>query len=247
LNDLNRQYPGHVYLLAHSMGNVVAGEALRLAGNNQTVNTYIASQGAIPAHVYDGANTNLINFTHTNPKIPSWLTRASWGPDTPNIYGNRLAGNSAGVGRRINYYNVNDYALSPDAWCFNQEWKPDMFLGGSYAYTGSTNDPAPWNHFEFIPVGSSPLALDIVNRQQDLYEAMAYAAESRSKALGATPGVTTLSSTVNLQTVWLPDPSGHNYADHFWHSAQFRGDCWQQWNYWHTLLFSTSSGFNIGD
>jgi len=48
LNDLNAQYPGHVYMLAHSMGNIVAGEALRLAGNNQVVNTYVASQEPFP-------------------------------------------------------------------------------------------------------------------------------------------------------------------------------------------------------
>ena len=53
LNDLNAEYPGQVYLMAHSLGNVVAGEALRLAGNNQVVNTYIAMQGAISAHAYD--------------------------------------------------------------------------------------------------------------------------------------------------------------------------------------------------
>ncbi len=60
LNDLNSQYSGHVYVLAHSMGNVVTGEALRLAaqsGSGQIVNTYVASQAAIPAHVYDATVT----------------------------------------------------------------------------------------------------------------------------------------------------------------------------------------------
>jgi hypothetical protein len=253
LKDLNAEYPGHVYLLAHSMGNVVSGEALRLAaqqGVGQIVNTYIASQGAIPAHVYDSTSTNLIDFTHTNPKIPSWvinLRGGTWGPDTPNIYSNRLAGNSAAVKRRINFFNFNDYALSPDAWCFNQEWKPDLFIGGSYSYMGSTNDPAPWNNFLFNPIGSSPVDLDIVNSQQDLYEAMAFAAESRSKALGATPDVRTLTSVLDLTTKWPPDTTGHNYRDHFWHSAEFRGDCWHEWDYWNTLLFSSQSGFNIGN
>lgn len=42
LNDLNAEYPNHVYMLAHSMGNIVAGEALRLAAQDedgQLVNT----------------------------------------------------------------------------------------------------------------------------------------------------------------------------------------------------------------
>ena len=34
LTDLYNQYPGHVYMIAHSMGNIVAGEALRYAGTN---------------------------------------------------------------------------------------------------------------------------------------------------------------------------------------------------------------------
>jgi hypothetical protein len=72
LADLNAHYPGHVYVLAHSMGNVVTGEALRLA-TNRVANTYVASQGAIPAHVYDGSVTNpyLIDFTHANTNLPS--------------------------------------------------------------------------------------------------------------------------------------------------------------------------------
>jgi pimeloyl-ACP methyl ester carboxylesterase len=53
LNRLNSSYPGNVYLMAHSMGNVAAGEALKLAGANQVVNTYIAMQAAVPAHCYD--------------------------------------------------------------------------------------------------------------------------------------------------------------------------------------------------
>jgi hypothetical protein len=39
---LNIQYPGKVYVGAHSMGNIVTGEALRLASNT-LVNTYVAT------------------------------------------------------------------------------------------------------------------------------------------------------------------------------------------------------------
>jgi hypothetical protein len=45
------------------MGNVVAGEALRLAENNQVVNTYIAMQGAVSAHCYDGSTTNRASYS----------------------------------------------------------------------------------------------------------------------------------------------------------------------------------------
>ncbi|HLX68017.1 MAG TPA: alpha/beta hydrolase, partial [Verrucomicrobiae bacterium] len=71
LNRLNNQYPGQVYLMAHSMGNVVAGEALKLAGSNQVVNTYIAMQGAVAAHAYDPTTdirTNSLNYLHIGYK-----------------------------------------------------------------------------------------------------------------------------------------------------------------------------------
>jgi pimeloyl-ACP methyl ester carboxylesterase len=249
LNDLNAQYPGHVYMLAHSMGNVVAGEALRLAGNNQVVNTYVASQAALPAHNYDAAVTTpyLLQFTYTYPTEPlhTLLGNRNYGPDTPNIYGNRLTNNAAAVGRRINFYNLNDYALAMPRWGFDQVTKPDHPFNGDYVYGGSPNDPSPWNHFGFATISGTNF-FDIVNVLTNRYQVMAYAAESYSTALGATPGITNL-VPLDLTTVWPADSSGRSYADHFWHSAQFRGDCWQEWNYWNTLLFSSQFGFNISN
>jgi hypothetical protein len=190
----------------------------------------------------------LIDYTHKNPNYPF---SAPGHPKTPNIYGNRLTNNIAAVGHRISFFNINDYALSPDAWCFDQELKPDTFVGGYYYYAGSTNDAAPWNHFEFIFTSGdpppSPTSLDIVNNLNDRCEALAYAADPYSRALGSTPNVLNISQNLDLTTVWPTDTTGHNYADHFWHSAQFRGDCWQEWGYWHTLLFSSQYGFNISN
>ena len=257
LAELNAEYPGHVYMLAHSMGNVVAGEALRLAGNNQIVNTYVASQAAVPAHTYDSTVTNAIDFTHRRPDYPVILS--SYGPDTPNIYRDWLAGNSAAVGRRINFYNPNDYALSPDLWSFDQELKPDQgFFGWSYGFDGypqdgtqkynpgSPDDGPPWNHFFKTSPLHDAVSFDIVNVLTNRYEVMACAAEARSTALGSTP-VTTLSEGVDLSRslnpIWPPDPSGHDYADHKWHSAEFRSTNMEQHNYWNELL--GPDGFNL--
>jgi hypothetical protein len=244
LNDLNAKYPGQVYLLAHSMGNIVAGEALRLAGTNQVVNTYVASQAAIPAHVYDSTVTNTLQFSYQYPSgLLYALGSVNYGPFTPNIYGNWFAGNSGGTGRRVSFFNGNDFALAMPRWGFDQVVKPDVFVFGKYAYLGSPNDPSPWNHFVFEILGATNY-FDIVNNVNDRYEVMSYAAQARSTALGATPGITNLVN-LDLTTVWPTDSSGHNYTDHFWHSAEFRGDCWQEWSYWNTLLFSSKFGFNI--
>jgi len=178
------------------------------------------------------------------------LGNRNYGPFTPNIYGNRLTNNIAAVGKRISYYNENDFALAAPRWGFDQITKPDYIPPNSYyAYSGSSSDPAPWNHFVVSPIiGGTDIPIDIVTNLNNCYKIMAYAAQSYSTALGATP-IATFNTSVDLTDpanhLWLTDPSGHSYSDHFWHSAEFRGDCWQEWNYWNTLLRSGSEGFNI--
>ena len=248
LNDLNAEYPGHVYVLAHSMGNIVTGEALRLAGNSQVVNTYVASQAALPAHDYDSTVTTpyLLQFSYHYPSGPlSYLPGTpNYGPNTPNIYGNWLTTNSAAVGRRINFYNQNDFALAMPRWGFDQITKPDTYPGGWYAYNGGVNDPAPWNHFYFQISGGGTFNYDIVNNLTDRYKVMAYAAESRSTALGATP-IGTFTAGIDLTQIWPPDLQNplNPFSEHFYHSAEFRGDYWQQQGYWTELL--NSDGFNL--
>lgn len=254
LTDLNAEYPSHVYMLVHSMGNIVAGEALRLAvqnGDGQLVNTYVASQAALPAHDYDASVTTpyLLAFIYNNPLVPDIFEPSgfNYGPSTPNIYGNRLSTNSMAVGRRISFYNTNDFALAQPRWGYDQITKPDVFVSeGSYAYDGSITDPAPWNHFEFLEEPDGTINFDIVGSLNNLYTVMSYAAEPRSTALGATSGITNFVN-LNLTTMWPTDTSGHSYGDHFWHSAEFRGDAWQEWNYWQTLLRSSTLGFNINN
>ncbi|HTD67243.1 MAG TPA: hypothetical protein VK846_12000, partial [Candidatus Limnocylindria bacterium] len=63
----------------------------------------------------------------------------------------------------------------------------------------------------------------------------------------AAASLTTFDGKFDLSTTWPTDTTGHNYGDHFWHSAQFRGDSTQQWGYWRTLLRSPTVGFNISN
>jgi hypothetical protein len=242
LKDLNAAYAGHVYMLAHSMGNIVAGEALRLAGTNQAVNTYVASQAAVSAHTYD---TNIANYSFSYPLLSSQAK-------TPNIYGNWLSGNyGGGAGTVVNFYNTNDYALQRSAWQLNQLLKPDQFvlLGGThwdYSYNGLTNDPPPWNHFEkAVSLGFDIVSFDIVNALTNRYEVMGLAAESWTTAFGATPGVQNIRRSIDLSQLWPPDSAHptHPFDEHFYHSAEFRGDYWQQQGYWTELL--RADAFNL--
>ncbi len=89
------------------------------------------------------------------------------------------------------------------------------------------------------------MSFDIVNTLTNRYEVMAFAAQSWTTALGATPQGSTpgvlnnVSLNVNLgritnPRIWPPDPN--NYSAHLWHSGQFRGPYWQQQGYWSELL-----------
>jgi hypothetical protein len=173
---------------------------------------------------------------------------------TPNIYGNWFVGDNGGGARQvISFYNTNDYALQRSVWQVDQLLKPDQnILEGltdwDYHYGGSVNDVAPWNRFykqnHLFPL--QEVNFDIVNILTNRYEVMALAAQSWTTALGATPNVANLTRSLNLKTVWpSPDPLGNNYASHFYHSGEFRGDTIWELGYWNTLLYSSQFGFNI--
>jgi hypothetical protein len=249
LNSLHGQYGDSVYVLAHSHGNVVVGEALRLAaqdGLGKIVNTYVASQAAIAVHCYDPDQPlpgGFFNSWRTVGGIPLYPT----GPGTPNIYPNWLATNGAVV--LANFYNINDYALSRSLWETDQAFKPDST--GPNAPYGYADDPeaAPVEDgftkygqvgFDHHPIyGNIPLHLGNTFNVRDRYEITAFAAEPRCRALGATSDAAGFGSQ-NLQALWPPDSFETDvnklYSDHPWHSAEFRFDNMMQRNYWHSLL-----------
>jgi hypothetical protein len=262
--QLNQTYPEQVYVLAHSMGNVVIGEALRLqsqGGGGQIVNTYVASQAAIPAHCYDGTIgqdqplwSNL-QWTYNHPSIPTGTW--NYGPVTPNIYRNWFGFNHTSVMRQVNFYNANDYALAPDVWEFNQITKPDWRdlpdQPWNYFYSGDPEQPPIRTGF-YKSNGDlevSPTVLEVGDRSnvKNRYEIIAFAAEARSKALGATSGVLDNSLNLIASNIWPDDDSPQalrrygDYSSHKWHSAEFRSIQMRQRKYWKALL--DERGFNI--
>lgn len=216
LVSLNNKHPGRVRMFAHSMGNVVAGEALRLAGTNILVHTYVASQAALPAHAYDSATTVR--------EIP-WLLDEG----TPNRYAHyptdgqpAYFASVSGAARYVNFFNTNDYALNK--WTINQNLKPDETE--SYLYVAS---PAA-GHSQF-------LYHNLIDRDlyfpADTYELFAFCIESRCFALGAQPGVQGVfeaAAQVNLDT------SFQFGSLHKGHSAQFRSTNIKRAQYWRQLI-----------
>jgi hypothetical protein len=217
LNDLNAQYPSHLYLMAHSMGNVVAGEALRLAGSNQVVDTYVAMQAAIPSHTYDANATNrslgLIDDSATPNRYAHYWTNGA------PCYFNY----SSGAVTYVNFFNANDWALNADHWQLNQDLKPDF----GYSYNGYTG--------RFF---RGTFILDELFFPTNTYELFAYCIEARCYALGAQADVGGAFKANGIyQQVDLAAPPFSFDIQHKYHSGEFRSDNAQRWQYWNEAMF----------
>jgi len=229
LANLNAQYSGHVYLMAHSMGNVVAGEALRRA-SSQLVNAYVAMQGAVPAHCYDATTAN------RSSSGPPDCYAAYWTNGAPCYFNG-----TAGAGSYINFYNTNDWALS--YWNLDQDpFKPDnsgLPFPGYYYTTPSGTHPSGF----YKIIGSTDYDLYF---PASTYEIFAYADRAWSYALGAQAHVGgafkkgSSYQEVDLPSVWPADTHPHSpgnlYTAHVWHSAQFRSDNMSRAVFWNTLM-----------
>jgi len=221
LAGLNSHYPGKVYVLAHSMGNVVTGEALRLAGTNVIVNTYVASQAAISARAYD----NTVPADATNSYTPH-----VYGPDDEGHYYTNGAppyfNGIAGASHFADYYNQVDYALG--YWVIDQNFKADSL---NYHYTTPTSQFPSGFYYE--PPFNLPRALTFPT---NTYETFAQAVQSYSFALGAE---TNVASTFSIRTPVNLNATPYNFGPlHVGHSLQFRSDNMTVEPYWNQLLIS---------
>ena len=227
LSNLNAQYPGKVYLFAHSLGNIVAGEALRDAGSNQIVNTYIATEAAVSARSYD----NTLSEDVTNYYTPG--SADSIGHYYTNTSPSYFSG-SRGAGTYANFFNPVDWALmgntiTQPTWLLNQSFKVTPSQFNFYFYsTPSTNHPTGY----YFQNGTNSPYRNLLF-PTDTYEIFAYADESYSLALGAETNVggsfnTTLQVNLNA--------APHNFGSlHIGHSLPFRSDYERTWPYWHQL------------
>ncbi len=209
LAQLNTEYPGQVRIFAHSLGNVVVGEALRQSSNGPVALTYVALQAALPSHSYDSAATN---------RAISWPNDS----DTPNAYAHYWTSNSpcyfngvTGASSYVNFFNPIDYALT-GSWNLNQDLKPDYY--GDYYY----NEP------DFY------YKTDKIGFPTNTYRLFAYSVEARCNALGAQSNVAGPFVMANQTDLNGP---GFAYGNvHKGHSAEFRSTNMQRANFWNRLL-----------
>jgi hypothetical protein len=220
--DLDIIYPGHVRVMAHSMGNIVVGEALRLAtdsGLNGLFHTYVALEGATPAHCYDsnapvrllnsigGINYdsgtfNLYRYFWEQPTLP-----ASYSTWRPYLYDVNAAG------RMVNYFNSVDAALN--GWRYNQDLKPDL----NWFY-------APIGFHRYVP-------WSLLDHHKDRYEIFSRVDEARCYAMGsqANLGGPFQLNQVNLSTFGFTDSDMD-------HSAAFNSTIKNRTAFWHQILVS---------
>ena len=210
LNDLNAQYPNNVYLLAHSLGNVVAGEALRQA-TSQIVNTYAALQGAVSAHAYDPTTAIRDSSAATPDRYANYYTSGA-----PCYFNS-----SAGAGIYVNFFNTNDWALNNSAtWPFDQHEKPDT----DYGYDGTN-----------FSSGIFPSTL--LYFPADTYTIFSHCDEARSYALGAQINVSgAFKSGIITNQIEL-DIAPYNFSGNpVDHSGEFRSDNARRGSFWNTVL-----------
>jgi len=225
LQQLDAQFPGQVRMMAHSMGNVPAGEALHLAGTNRVVHSYVAMQAAIPAHCYDGGpNVEPVGLGRI-PVLGS-LT-------TPNRYAEYYTNgclpyltNSAGAGLYHSYLNPEDFALV-GLWDMNQRQKPDGTLGYHYS------TPSGANVSGFYRI-QTPYAyyLDFPTKTHEIFS---FAAESHSVALGASLVVEGVFVRDGAKKLDLNFGLGFT-REHRFHSGQFLSTIIQRWSFWSAMM-----------
>jgi hypothetical protein len=176
--------PGYsMNIVAHSMGNIVAGSALY---RGLTIDNYVLLQAALAAGCYNATSdiNSYSRFTTAEQNSPT--------PDqaVPSMgYRGYLANVTANL---VNFYNPNDFALAtgtlggathlPFLWWFDTNWEANEETykpNGDYYYYPEQADISQSIYRYGSPYGFV----------SDPQESMSYVARPRSKAVGALTGV----------------------------------------------------------
>lgn len=208
---------------AHSQGNIVCAEALRLFNGASPVRRYISQMAALNAHAWDSSVPKIF-FDGTVPDVYSkywepglsstnvleWNNSAISKAYHNNAYHNAYHSNST---RYINHFNVEDWALE---WAeINSMQKP---AAGYFYYEtpnsqyGSLNRASPGKEMHF---------------PQDRYEAFAWIVEWKAKptgAEGATEGCFDKRDSFDMTTMFGDQHPGH--------SAPWRSTIQRRFEYW---------------
>jgi len=206
-----------VRLYGHSMGNVVAAEALRISksNNNSVVHTYVSAQAALACLAWDNMHGYYSMGRDKYPKILASYWKS--GAGDPFTWNNQSYLDTSYMPTGtiyVNHYNKNDYALRN--WITDQKLKPDF----NFDYSSSTH------HYQ----DTSGINKDL-DWWLDRYRIFSYAAPSNSFATGAS------ADTVGLFGVNKLDLEVYGFdRTHKYHSGQFRVESQEVFSYWEAAL-----------
>jgi hypothetical protein len=211
-------------VFAHSQGNAVASEAL---SEGATFNNYILTQGAVPAHCYDGSAPTLAVLMAAEASTPTPFSASIGGYNQcwTNISGNM-----------VNFFNTNDFALVSGSygpfdanWVKNQQsQKPEAFAGGpSYIYYPSNQTSIA---YFLLGIGNYTVT--------DWEESRSMVARSRTSAIGAQgPASGQTQQGIISGSVDLIGQFGFGKTRDE-HSAQFTRPIQTAWGYYDAVLSS---------
>ena len=154
-------------LVAHSMGNIVAGSALR---KGASITNYALIDAAVPASCYDPDPNLQQSFGNSPDNDIDPPTKAL-------AYKDKLSSVS---GRLFNFYLTSDDAL--EKWVLNNSlFKPELIYESPQGYHGYFYSPGSASgnklRLEFVSSPGRPLS--------QMEESLAYASKSSTFAIGA--------------------------------------------------------------
>ena len=224
----------NVNILAHSQGNVVTGQALRILPNG-TVKTYIATQAAISGHCYgsmknpvvDGEEIELDDLISDGPDIYLYYHsgnkfHVSGNPpryDLPYLHDVSQKTNM------VNYYNLKDNALS--FWKINNHVKytnPSLYC---------IDENGVFYRIDLVSGNKRLVADDQADgRDDDRFEIFSYIAYSHSHALGV--GEIIGKNNFDLKkNIFKNHPNKcEEESSHLYHSWQFLQSFPETKEYW---------------
>lgn len=215
LYKLNKQYPGRVRIFAHSMGNVVVGEALLCNATarqevrvSPLVATYVATQAATVAQCYNPFLPDLLRSV----REPNWYKTYPITDDRHPASGTEYFRGMGVSGRMVNFFNEADFALAQFAWGTNQALKPER----GYRYVRLPFSSGNFYH--------NATRLVVPAR---IFEIFAHADPARSLPLGRQRGIgDSFSDEVDLQTEFGFGSGSYEHSAEFLDNLRTRRDYW---------------------
>jgi hypothetical protein len=255
LEDYRGEFPNlqPVHVMAHSMGNIVVGEAMRhWAADPDTtdplVTNYVAMEAAVSAGAYGSNDTDSVIVGRPIPDLYRFWSHGRDAFADPSLgllyyfFGVNFSWENA-----INFYNAEDVAL--EAWDANNIGK-EAFIQApiwpyDYEFTPGDGENVNNDTFTRVPDVGAPVNLTLVDEfgrpGRDAYEILAFFSQSASLALG-TKEVTYFDVNVNIEDFGMLGGSDIRAN----HSYQFNHDSAETWDFYERIKMETGFGASHG-